>query len=253
MTTLTFEQPLNELVRLNLRLEYLFGKFDQNIGYSDNWSRRACIEAIAQIIHVLDRPDIKSKYSKALQKQIDQLSPLLNQTAVDQKALSSTLNELKDLLNYFSLSSDKVASALRGNSFLNTLRQHLLYPGGEANFEVPAFNYWLHLSEAKQTQNLTQWAGDLKLVKQTVNSMLKLLRNRENIKHTSAIQGFHQEPLERGSSTQLVRIKININEHVYPIISASKHRLIFRFYDGEHTISQEQIQRDIEFDLICCY
>jgi cell division protein ZapD len=253
MAILTFEQPLNELVRLNLRLEYLFQKLDQNIDYSDSWSRRASIEATAQIIHVLDRPDIKSKYSKALQKQIDQLSPYLNQSGADQEALNNTLNELKDLLNYFSLSNDKIASSLRGNSFLSTLRQHLLYPGGEANFEVPAFDYWLHLSEEKQTQYLATWSQELKLVKQTISTMLKLLRNRTHVNYVSAIQGFHQEPLERGSNTQLIKIKVNQDEHVYPVISASKHRLIIRFYDGDHLISQEQTQKDVQFDLICCY
>lgn len=253
MTILTFEQPLNELVRLNLRLEYLFQKLDQNIDCTDNWSRRASIEAIAQIIHVLDRPDIKSKYSKALQKQIDQLSPYLNQSGVDHDALNSTLNELKDLLNYFSLSNERVASSLRGNSFLSTLRQHLLYPGGEANFEVPAFDYWLHTSEAKQTQYLIEWSQQLKLVKQTINTMLKLLRNRTRTNYVSAIQGFHQEPLDKGSNTQLIKIKVNQNEHVYPIVSANKHRLIIRFYDGDHLISQEQVQKDVQFELVCCY
>ena len=53
-----YEQPLNELIRICLRLEYLFGLIKQGRKNTDN---RQTIRAMLDILSITERPDLRTK------------------------------------------------------------------------------------------------------------------------------------------------------------------------------------------------
>lgn len=252
MATMTFEQPLNELTRLILRLEYLFSKIDANKVVGTPWTTKATLEALVHIIHLIDRPDLKSKFAKELQRQVNHLDKLSNQQNIDRKQLDKTIADLQGLFQYFNQSGTKVGQSLRSIEFLNNIRQHLMYPGGEAQFEMPAYQYWLGGNKNKQDKQIKDWLTELDMLRRTIDLLLKLLRNTGKTSIVTANNGFHQELLESNSHIKLVRMEVDPSLQVYPIVSAGKHRLVIRFYEGTHIQSEEQVHSDIQFKLTCC-
>ncbi len=252
MDMLFFEHPLDELTRLSLRLEFLVTSFNYHIHQDSAWSERACIESIVNISHILDRPDLKNKYARELSTHITQLEALSRHHNLDLGELENTIVALKNSFNYFS-APGKLGLNLRENFFLNTIRQHLLYPGGEADFELPAYNFWLHISRNEKVAALDLWFKEFSIIIQSVELLLKLMRAKARSKQVIAMGGFYHEPLETKNSPRLLQIRIDQANQAYPSISAGKHRINIRFNEGGHLVSEEQAVRDIGFELILCF
>ena len=73
-TKIYFEHPLNDQMRICLRLERLFAKLLQNMNHPDKYHSQMALKALIQIIDVIDRPDLKSKLSLALTQNGDFIS-----------------------------------------------------------------------------------------------------------------------------------------------------------------------------------
>lgn len=252
MDMLLFEHPLDELTRLSLRLEFIVSNFNYYIHQDDQRSERICIETIVNISHLLDRPDLKSKYARELSAHIFQLEHLTNKSELNLEHLRSTIADLKEYFSYFSRPG-KLGLNLRENFFLNTIRQHLLYPGGEADFELPAYYCWLNSSRHEKISSLTKWFNEFLPIIEAVNLLLKLTRSKARSKQLMALSGFHHEPLDTKSTPKLIQIKLNHADQAYPSISAGRHRINIRFNEGRHLISEEQALRDINFELVLCF
>lgn len=252
MDILFFEHPLDELTRLSLRLEFLVNNFNHHFHQDNPWSERACIESIVNISHILDRPDLKNKYARELSLHINQLNTLLNNQALDLSELKNTLYLLKEYFDYFS-KPEKLGLNLRDNYFLNMIRQHLLYPGGEADFELPAYYFWLKGSRHEKVSTLQMWFKEFATIIESVALLLKLTRNKARSKTITAISGFHHEPLDPKNTPKLLQLKLQHTDQAYPSVSAGKHRINIRFNEGRHLISEEQAVRDIDFELTLCF
>jgi cell division protein ZapD len=61
MEPVIYEQPVNEHVRVCLRLEQLFNQTLHWMRGTSAWDSRAAISALLEILNVLDRPDLKAK------------------------------------------------------------------------------------------------------------------------------------------------------------------------------------------------
>lgn len=252
MDMLFFEHPLDELTRLSLRLEYIVSNFEHHIHQDNQLSERACIETIVNLSHLLDRPDLKNKYARELSAHIFQLENITHKTDLHLDQLRLTIVELKEYFNYFS-QPGKLGLNLRENFFLNTIRQHLLYPGGEADFELPAYYFWLNSLRQEKVFALQKWFKEFSPIIDAVNLLLKLTRSKTRSKQLIALGGFHHEPLDTKSTPKLIQIKLDHTDQAYPSISAGKHRINIRFNEGRHLISEEQALRDINFDLTLCF
>lgn len=71
---ITYEQPLSELMRVCLRLEQLFDKITLLKDNTATWQTQVLMTALIDILVVLDRPDLKGKLTKALNRLIEKLS-----------------------------------------------------------------------------------------------------------------------------------------------------------------------------------
>lgn len=252
MDMLFFEHPLDELTRFSLRLEFLVNNFKHHIHQDNLWSERACMESIVNISHILDRPDLKNKYARELCLQIQQLNNLLHHEGLNLSELKQTLVLLKEYFDFFS-TPGKLGLNLREIFFLNNIRQHLSYPGGEADFELPAYYFWLNSERQEKVNMLNHWFKEFTNVIEPVFLLLKLTRNRKRSKKLIAMSGFHQESLDSKNTPKLIQIQLAQAEKAYPSISAGKHRINVRFNEGRHLISEEQAMRDLDFELTICF
>jgi cell division protein ZapD len=249
---ITFEQPLNEYIRICLRVEHLVKRVEVSIlGEAESESRTA-LEAILEILNVIDRPDLKSKLAKALSQHAGVLTQLEQKTNVDHEKLQAILVELDQLVDSLYNSPDRIGQELRTNSFLNTVRQYMANPGGASPFATPAYYLWLRQPAQIRIRDLLAWFSAFEELKTAVRLLLQLTRGSSNSEFLTAEQGFYQRPLDPKLIYHLLRVSVPVRLQLYPEISVGRHRLIVRFL--ELNVNDRGIQRvgDVDFELTCC-
>jgi cell division protein ZapD len=250
---ISFEQPLNERVRTFLRLEFLFAQH-KHYRTSDrsSWGNRGALHALLDILTLVSRSDIKAEIIKELADQQAALTRLKARPGVDPGRLNSVLNEITSALNAMqTLSSQFIAGALRDNEFLISVLHRSTIPGGTCVFDLPAYHFWLSRREEQVRRDLDAWFSDLKPYEFAIGLLLRLLRSSTEAIAVSATGGVY---LYSPTATfSLVRVLVSPDYHVYPEISAGRHRFTIRFMSLKDVNARnQQSGQDIPFQLQCC-
>ncbi len=249
-----YEQPLNEHIRVCLRLEHLFSQIMANMNNENEWSSRSAIIALLETVNVIDRPDLKTKLTKALTQHAATLTQLEVLPQVDHHKLKIILNDLDRLIDQLYATQGKIGQNLRNNEFLNTIRQHLYNPGGAVNFSNPAFQLWLQKINNDRLPDIKIWFEELSEIREVVGLLLKLTRESAVSIEKYADKGFYQQGLNPNASYEMVRVGIPVDANLFTEISAGKPRLSVRFYELNcHNLGRsKQCDYDVKFKLTCC-
>ncbi|MGD9152508.1 MAG: cell division protein ZapD [Gammaproteobacteria bacterium] len=254
MESITYEQPLNELVRVSLRLEHILQQLNA-LTTSQPTSiqiTRSIIRLMIDAINILDRPDFKTKLSKEFDRHITVLHRLHTDPKVNQATLNTTLTQLKQYKNHLITTQGKIAQNLRANEFLTTIRQSLLSPGGDGCIDNPGYFYWLnHPAESHQIQ-IDAWLAELAEIRQAINLLLNIIRNSSKAHDRIAKQGFYHETLDPQLPYQLIRVTLPKEVIFYPEISAGRHRMTIRFIIPDVTDHPKQTNENVKFALTKC-
>jgi len=250
--TIIYEQPLNEQIRLCLRLEYLFEQANYYLPCASPWDLRQTLNAILEILHIADRPDLKSKLGQALNQYASALTQLEKLPDIDKQKLHSMLKQIDQLIDEIRTNTQKTGQELRENEFLMAIQQRLYTPAGTCSFSLPAYHLWLHQDKAILKQQLSHWLDSFKQLQAIINLMLKLTRESASFKNTKAIGGFYQSNLEPSIQHQMIRISIASESRLFPEISVGRHRLAVHFFTLDINGRAAQTPDDIIFALACC-
>ena len=250
--TVLYEQPINEQIRLCLRLEQLLDQLNFFIPGEELWHTRVSIDALLEIVNLLDRPDLKSLLAKELSRYYNTLDRLRDLAHIDSQKLRQTLKELEGTMSHLNSYSGKFAHTLRENEFLNSIRIYRVNPGGACHFDVPAYNHWLNLPYKVRAKQLSGWLNELDVVSQTARLLLRLVRDSNAPSTKVATGGLYQMPLDPKVPCQLVRIWLPQDSKVFPEISVGRHRIYVRFLIVSNQGKPLQTSDDIEFQLTCC-
>lgn len=250
-TTLTFEHPTSELTRVCLKLEYLFCAMSKNLACFSERNAQHTMQLLIEIVCVLDRPDLKSKFTKELLRFSDSLKRLSGSPGVEEETLSENLRNLEKHLNYLSAYSGKLGKELAENEFLATIRLNLNTAGNGSCADMPAYFYWLSMDSEAQTKQINTWLSELAPIEAIVNFILNIIRGSGTEKSVIADSGFYHESLNTSPACQLLRLTVAKSLAVYPEISAGKHRFTLRFLNAS-TSRPTQSDHAIEFDLSIC-
>ena len=252
--TITYEQPLNDPLRICLRLERLFKVVNTHVGSMDHQSSRHILFAILEILNVIDRPDLKSKLTQTLTQLASNLGQLEQFPQVDKGRLHDVLATLDRLIVGLQQVEGKVGENLRANGFLNHVRLHLGHPGGVCDFTTPALALWLHYTPEERQKFLNNWRSEFVILESIVEVILKLSREGASSQRVMVNKGFYQQNLDPNLPTcQLVRLVLPIKNRVYPEISIGKHRLIIRLLQPDYMVGRGgQVDEDIFAELILC-
>lgn len=250
--SIIYEQPLNEIIRVCLRLEQLFQQIDRQLNDASQLGSRNAITFIVDTLHLLDRPDLKAKLAKELSHHLSTLSRYSNLPEIDAEKLKTLTQQLDELARSLIDNSGKIAHRLREIDLLNTLRLHLASPGGGCGFDIPLYHYWLHQPPEVRHTIITDWLNDFSQIKAAVVLILDLIRNNAKTEEKTAIHGFHQELLDPQSNLRLIRIGITSDIHAYPEISVGRHFLSVRFFEPNIERRPLQYAKNLPFWLAYC-
>jgi cell division protein ZapD len=226
--SIIYEQPLNELIRLCLRLEHLFQLIDYHHNQPFVENSRSAMTALLEVLNVIERPDLKTKLVKTLTHHADNLAQLEKIGHVDQHKLANCLAELDNLIDILHSLPGRIGQALKENDFLSTVRARLSIPAGDSNFNLLGYQRWLAHPAERRIQDLKHWMQSYDQLKAATDFLLKLTRQNANPIQITIEDGFLQHNLDANISWQLVRIAMPLHPEIYPEISVGRHRLSIR-------------------------
>jgi len=251
--SIVYEHPLNERVRLFLRLEFLFEQYRHHRADRSAWGTRAALGTMLDILSIASRSDLKTEIIKDLGEQHAGLTRLKQRAGVDPARLDAVLTEINTVLNAMQqLTTHATATGLRENEFLMTLANRNTVPGGTSGFDLPHFHAWLAQPAESIRRDLDAWFADLAPLEQSIALYLRLLRQSTEPSRETAVGGmFVQIPT---TPLLLLRITVSTELRVYPEISgAGRHRYSIRFMSLRDINARgQQVAQDIVFQLQCC-
>lgn len=250
---ITYEQPLNEIIRVCLRLEQLFEQVDHQLPDMSELGTRNLISYIINILHLLDRPDLKAKLAKELTHHLSNLKRHREHPDADIEKLNELITQLEDISRTLIDSSGKIGYRLRDIELMNTLRLHMASPGGGCSFDVPIFYYWLEQPEEQRNATIKEWLSDFDQIRTATSLVLYLVRKSAKSETKTAVHGFHQELLDPQLNLRMLRISIDRDLKTFPETSVGRHFLSVRFFVPDINKRPVQYNENLDFVLDYCH
>jgi cell division protein ZapD len=250
--TILYEQPINEQLRLCLRLEQLFDLIDFFNGKDDPWYTRSILDAIVSIVSLIERPDLKSLFTKELSRYHATLVRLIEMPHIDHIKLRKVLTELETMIALLGTTNGKLAYTLREDDFLNVVKMYHANPGGICHFDVPGYHFWLQQPYKYRSKQITRWLQELEVLNGACRLLLRLVRDSNAPEEKTAIGGLYQMALEPKFPCHLIRVILENESHVYPEVSVGRHRVYIRFFSPNPSGKPLQTNDDVLFKLVCC-
>lgn len=250
---IVFEHPLNERIRLFLRLERLFQRIDHHARLPSQFDAQASIKLLIELADLTNRGDLKTDVMKEIERHSSVLRPLLSDPEVDHGRLKELLDRQQKLLTAVYDSDGKLTSNIRNDELLNGIKQRVCVPGGGCDFDLPSYHQWLQQSAEQRLAQLHQWISPYTHVKEAISLCLEVMRLSTNSQPVRAEQGYYDQMLDRDNPLQLLRIILSPGLNCFPEVSAGKHRFTIRFFTLQDTAERPvQYKEDIDFSLSTC-
>ena len=248
-----FEQPLTERMRTFLRVEFLYEQALFHIDEPTEFSARAAVTALLEILTILGRGDVRTDVSKELERHADLLGRFRSQPGVDSARLTGLIENIVELRQQLSEAGPQAVNPLKECDFLTTIRHRSAIPGGTCMFDLPDYAYWLHLPAAERRKQLDDWTNHIKPICDAVAEVLWLTREATEAAPRVAVGGLYQHSFDRSEQASLVRVLLPANSGMFPEISAGQHRFTVRFVRWRGVDARPaQVSQDIRFELAIC-
>lgn len=141
---------------------------------------------------------------------------------------------------------------IRNNEFLSSIKQRNHIAGGACDFDLPAYHFWLSQPEEKRVMDIQSWMEPFEPIQQSVNLILRLIRDSAQTSQEVAEAGFFQKSLDANSCCQMIRVTLEGDTACFAEISGGKHRFTIRFMQSGFSDRPTQTDQDIPFKLTCC-
>ena len=247
-----YEYPFNERVRTYLRLEHLFQRL------AELMRREHCIDhhyAIATMFEVMDvatRADLKTDVLKDLEKQKHVLNSFRGNPSISEEMLDEITAQLERCFTNLGALPGKVGQALTENDWLMAVRSRIGIPGGTCEFDLPSYFAWQHIAPDSRQKDLLRWVSNLMPMSQSVDLLLKLLREAGAPQKMGALGGQYQQTLPQGRTFQLLRLRMDQNLGVVPEISGNRLLVSVRFMRQDNDGRMQASADDVEFEMALC-
>ncbi len=247
-----YEQPLNERMRIYIRLEHLFKQAAYTLrGYSV-WDSRATFTTLIDIIDILTRSDFKADLLKELERQQNALVPLTTRQGVDQAHLADILRQIRAAQESLHGVTTQLGQSIRDDDLFSSLRQRHTVAGGDCAMDMPVYHLWLQQTPELRVEHLETWFKSLDMVSTPISLMLNIIRESVDMRSQIAAQGFYQQTLETNLPVQIIRVALDQSRPYFAEISAGKHRFTIRFLKPTAGRRPVQVDESVEFLLGCC-
>ncbi len=248
-----YEFPLNERIRLFIRLEQLFQQLDHHMKGVSAWDCRAAIVTLLELVSVFGRTDVRSEAMQEIDRQTAALQRMTRlHPGIDQKILGQAIVDLEALNRGLYTVAGKLGQSLLEDEFLKGVIQRGALPGGSCSFDIPAYHHWLACEPSVRREDLMGWIEPFSQIRQAIDTLMNFIRTSANSSRESTVAGFYQKSLDHTLPYQLLRVFVPKDAPYYAEISGGKHRFTIRFMVRDMRQRPFQVADDVEFRLSCC-
>lgn len=247
-----YEHPLNERVRILLRLEDLFDKIVFFSVKDTAIEHHAALMALFEVLDITNRADIKSDLLQELERQKQTLEALRDNPNISESVLEQLLQDIQMTFRNMLNIPGKVGEHMRDNEWLMSIKQRAGIPGGISEFDLPSYHYWLHSDPDLRCKNLDEWLSPFLPIRDSFSILLHLLRNSGKTNSLVADQGIFQQT-GSGYIAHLLRLQVDESLHCIPEISANKSAINIRFFPAEPRQKTKVVENDVAFQLTFCH
>jgi len=250
--TILYEFPLNERIRLFMRLEKLFQEIDYFVEGTSVWDSRAVVDGLIQVSSIYGRYDLKSELLKEIERHNQVLTKLAGNRHVDETKVLSILEELEEIGNRLFTKTGKLGQSLTETDLFKAISQRSSIPGGTCSFDLPVFHHWLEQDGSRRKEDLNRWLQPFASVKSAIQMLMGFLRGSAMATRELACGGFYQKTLDHNLPFQLLRVLVDRRYPCFAEISGGRHRFTIRFMIQALDERPAPFQDDVEFRLACC-
>lgn len=226
---ITYEKPLNETMRLLLRLDHLFHHYAT---LRDNHSPLHLddqLNTLLRLIMVTDRADLKSKLTQLLHLLIQRLQKWQQHKEANQAPIQQALEQCQQYLAYLDQTRDKLGHHLREHYFIKQLLANINHPGGLTEFALPVYALWNRQIIEQRGHDIHDWMKEFMPLKQCIHLLLTFIRQNCECQTVWVDNGFYQQPIDSKKSVQLFQVHIPTALNTFPNISVGRHHVSIHF------------------------
>lgn len=223
--TITFQLATHFLSRIALRLEFLFKTINQACYESHEVIHRFALKNIIEIIDVIEKPELKSRFLKELIR--------IEHVLKKDKLFENTkiFKELETQIHVLNHVPGRFSNSIHEDQFLKTLRQ-IHHPNTkECEFNSPQLVLWFDSDPLLRQQTISQWVNCLKDLEYTVTIYLSLLRSASQYIPITAHNGFYQHSVSPQYLNHLILLKMPKSVGITPKLQLGHHSLTIRLYE----------------------
>ncbi len=252
--TQTYEQPLNERVRLLLRLESVFGQAIAHKKAEDQYQTQMCLDALFSLLNLTNRYELRAEVLKELERIRSLLKMAERSDTVNKDKVGETMHELSQCADILHGLDSKHIDRMRNIEFINVIKHRNIHETGSYIFEVPVLQYWLLQDNYIRQQQIERWLEDFLPFKKAIAFLLKLIRESAVPSEEQAEKGMFLKTIDsKKGYHQMLRVNVNRSYNVFPRISGGRHRFAIRFMElNRNDLKAAQTQDDVRFQLQTC-
>jgi cell division protein ZapD len=247
----SYEFPLTEFIRTALKIDRLQRFFAQSDTCRTEEDIRNLVMRMLEQYTLISRAELKNELIKEVDKRALRLNRLKHIPEIDLSALQEIIASLNSAIKELkSIPTDSYSKPLP--YLIDAVKQRQAVPGGQFEFDLPGYQYWLGSGADTCVQQLREVLSGLKPVTTTISMLLELIRNSATATTETATNGVFQ--LTDSTDNELMIIQLPDNVKIYPEISGGRHRVFIRFLEFTDMHSKaNQTNRDISFMLKTCH
>lgn len=245
-----YEQPLNEKIRLFIRLTYLMKRFNHHIEDPLPENCQEAVMVLLELYNLSSRLDVKNAALHVLDWQSQAVRQAEDIEGIDTAKVARVLAKLEEKSRQLYSFRGQLGQHLKTHNFLNILKQRASIAGGVNSMDLPLFNYWLSTPVDRRVEDLKGWVRPYDIAYEAIQLLMELIYEGSEVKHVTAEGGFYQTTLSAERDYQILHIELPDMATQYPEISAGKQRFSVRFVDASSLDERgKQVLEDIDFKL----
>lgn len=242
-TTITnFNYPLNERVRVYLRLEYLFLRLQTLLTRTTAIDHHYAILTLFEITELGARTDLRGDLLKDLERQRGLLASYRENPQINALALETLLADFGNIYEKLHHQTGRIGQNLLTLDWLNSIRSRIHIPGGTCEFDLPSYFAWQHSPSQERLAELQRIQMTLDDYAHSVFLVLGVLRDSMVWQEVSCKKGQYQQILPPEKSFQLAMVQLPTHSKLYPTVSGSRLMLSVRLHALGDSTPPETLQ-----------
>jgi len=241
--TIVYEHPLTEKMRSYLRVEHLSEQLFTYRDIDDTELFKPFFNLLFSLAELIDRGELKKELIRDLDAHKCALNQLRDDKDIDSDKLALLITKMESF-DFCQAQPNKAQLLITHDPLLTQIKNKSSLPGGGCHFDTPLLHYWTHLPQQQRASDIERWLIPFLPTIEAIKLLLQLTRESKVYTKETASEGFFQSNCDK---TQLLRIRLSVQQGCYPTVSGYRSRYSIRFIAWN-----EQPLHDITFALACC-